>query len=272
MDKTNSTFTGYPIFQPSHQELKDSRLRGALMLATVIILHGAIAFELVNAPKDEPKKTPQIMEVAMVTIPKPKPPPPEPPKPEIKPPELPKPVVKKEVVKPKPIPIVKPEPVKKITPPKPVLQPKILTTASENAEVSIPKFEAAPTFTPAVPVQTVSKAVSKPAETAPESHNENSSASSGGSCENCDGIEKRLQRRYARRNFAGSVSFTFTIGEDGKVQNATLKNAEPADMFDDDVLSEIKESLMEMEFEPKIVNGKAVSFKGNKTIKFQPSK
>jgi len=269
MDKTNSTFTGFPIFEPSKQELKNARLRGGLMLVMVIALHSGVAFQLLNAPKDEPKKMPQIMEVAMVTIPKPKPPP-EPPKPEIKPPEPPKPVVKKEVVKPKPIPIVKPVPVKHITPPKPVLQPKILTTASENAEVSIPKFEAAPTFTPAVPVQTVAKTVSKPVETS--SASSESSASSGGSCENCDGIEKRLQRRYARRNFAGSVSFTFTIGEDGKVQNATLKNAEPADMFDDDVLSEIKESLMEMEFEPKIVNGKAVSFKGNKTIKFQPSK
>jgi TonB family protein len=264
MDKTNSTFTGYPIFQPSQQELKNSRFRGGLILATVVILHGVCAFELANVPKDAPKKLPQIMEVAMVTLPKP-----EPPKPEIKPPEPPKPVVKKEIVKPKPI--VKPVPVKQITPPKPVLQPKILTTASENAETSIPKFEAAPTFTPAVPVQTVTKAVSKPVETSSAS-NENSSASSGGTCENCDSIEKRLQRRYARRNFAGSISFVFTIGEDGKVQNATVKNSEPADMFDDDVLSEVKESLMEMEFEPKIVNGKALSFKGNKTIKFQPPK
>jgi protein TonB len=265
MDKTNSTFTGYPIFEPSKQELKNARLRGGLMLATVIILHSAIAFQLANAPKDVPKKPPQILEVAMVTLPKP-----EPPKPEIQkpPPEPPKPVVKKEVIKPKPI--VKPVPVKKITPPKPVLQPKILTTASENAEVSIPKFEAAPVYTPSAPVQTVAKAVSKPVESASASNE--SSASSGGSCENCSGIEKRLQRRYARRNFSGSVSFTFTIGEDGKVQNATLKNAEPADMFDEDVISEIKDSLMEMEFEPKIVNGKAVSFKGNKTIKFQPSK
>lgn len=262
MDKTNSTFTGYPIFQPSKQELKNSRFRGGLMLTAVVILHSAIAFELVNAPKDEPKKTPQIMEVAMVTIPKPKPPP-EPPKPEIKPPEPPKPMVKKEVVK--------PEPVKKITPPKPVLQPKILTTASENADVSIPKFEAAPVYTPPVPVQTVAKAASKPVETSSAS-NESSSASSGGTCENCDSIEKRLQRRYARRNFSGSVSFIFTIGEEGKVQNATVKNTEPADMFDEEVISEIKESLMEMEFEPKIVNGKAISFKGNKTIKFQPSK
>ena len=266
MDKTNSTFTGYPIFEPSQKELKNSRFRGGLMLAMVIILHSTIAFQLANAPKDVPKKSPQIMEVAMVTLPKP-----EPPKPEIQkpPPEPPKPVVKKEVVKPKPI--VKPVPVKKITPPKPVLQPKILTTTSENAEVSIPKFEAAPVYTPPVPVQTVAKTVSKPVETASAS-NESSSASSGGSCENCSSIEKRLQRRYARRNFSGSVSFTFTIGEDGKVQNATVKNAEPADMFDEDVISEIKDSLMEMEFEPKIVGGKAVSFKGNKTIKFQPSK
>jgi TonB family protein len=261
MDETNMTFTGYPIFQPSNQELKYCRLRGALILVIVIILHAAIAFELVNAPKDEPKKMPQIMEVAMVTIPKP-----------MQSPEPPKPVVKKENVKPKPIPIVKPVPVKHITQPKPVSQPKMLTTASENAEISIPKFEAAPTFTPAVPIPTVANVVGKPAETASESHNENSSASSGGSCENCDSIEKRLQRRYARRNFAGSVSFTFTISEDGKVQNATLKNSEPADMFDDDVISEIKESLMEMEFEPKIANGKVVSFKGSKTIKFQPSK
>ncbi len=262
MDKTNSTFTGYPIFQPSKQELKNSRFRSGLILTAVVILHSAIAFELANAPKDEPKKTPQIMEVAMVTIPKPKPPP-EPPKPEIKPPEPPKPVVKKEVVK--------PQPMKKITPPKPVLQPKILTTASENADVSIPKFEAAPVYTPPVPVQTVAKAANKPIETS-SANNESSSTSSGGTCENCDSIEKRLQRRYARRNFSGSVSFTFTIGEEGTVQNATVKNTEPADMFDEEVISEIKESLMEMEFEPKIVNGKAISFKGNKTIKFQPSK
>lgn len=259
MDKTNSTFTGYPIFEPSKQELKNARFRGGLMLAAVIILHSIIAFELVNGSKDVSKKPLQIMEVAMVTLPKP-----EPPKPEIKPPEPPKPVVKKEVVKP----IVKPVPVKKITPPKPVLQPKILTTASENAEVSIPKFEAAPVYTPPAPVQTVSQPVAQPiASTSNES-----SVSSGGNCENCDSIEKRLQRRYARRNFSGSVSFVFTISEDGKVQNATLKNAEPADMFDDDTIAEIKESLMEMEFEPKITNGKAISFKGTKTIKFQPFK
>ena len=261
MDATNATFTGYPVFEPSKQELKKSRFRATFMLAVVVALHSVMAFHLLNAPNDAPKKPLKIMEVAMVTIPKP-----EPPKPEIQkpPPEPPKPVVKKEIVKPKPI--VKPVPVKKITPPKPVLQPKILTTVSENAQVSIPKFEAAPVYTPPAPVQTVAKTVSKPVES-----NE-SSTSSGGSCENCSSIEKRLQRRYARRNFSGSVSFTFTIGEDGKVQNATLKNAEPADMFDEDVISEIKESLMEMEFEPKIVNGKSVSFKGNKTIKFQPSK
>jgi len=265
MDATNTTFTGYPVFEPSKQELKKSRWRSAIIFAVVVVLHGTITIELLNAPKDAPKKPPQIMEVAMVTLPKPKPP--EPPKPEIKPPEPPKPVVKKEVVKPKPI--VKPEPVKKITPSKPVLQPKILTTASENAEVSIPKFEAAPVYTPPAPIQTVAKAVAQP--TTASTSNE-SSESSGGTCENCDSIEKRLQRRYARRNFSGSVSFTFTIGEDGTVKNAIFKNAQPIDMFDDEIISEIKESLMEMEFEPKIVNGKAVSFKGNKTIKFQSVK
>ena len=261
MDATNTTFTGYPIFEPAKQELKNARFHGGLMLVAVIILHSIIAFELLNAPKDIPKKPPQIMDVAMVTLPKP-----EPPKPDIQPPQPPKPVVKKEVVKPKPI--VKPEPVKKITPPKPVLQPKILTTTSENAEVSIPKFEAAPVYTPPAPVQTVSQPVTQPIASA----SNESSMSSGGNCENCDSIEKRLQRRYTRRNFSGSVSFIFTISEEGKVQQATFKNAEPADLFEDDTIAEIKDSLMEMEFSPKIVNGKAVSFKGTKTIKFQPFK
>jgi len=255
------------VFASRNNKCKKPRRIATILFIFVVALHGVLAFHLLSSSKDTPKKSPVIMEVAMIVLPKP-----EPPKPIIKePPPVPpvvKPVVKTEIVKPKPI--VKPVPVKQITPPKPVLQPKILTTVSENAEVSIPKFKAAPTFTPAAPVQTVAKAVSKPTETTSESNE--SSASSGGTCENCDSIEKRLQRRYARRNFAGSVSFTFTIAEDGKVQNATVKNAEPADMFDDDVLSEVKESLMEMEFEPKIVNGKAVSFKGNKTIKFQPPK
>jgi TonB family protein len=250
------------VFASSKSEREKSRGIATLFFAIVIALHSSVAFQLLTA-KSEPKKPPMMMEVAMVVLPKP-----EPPKPIIKePPPAPpvvKPVVKKEIVKPKSI--VKPVPVKQITPPKPVLQPKILTTASENAAASIPKFEAAPVYSPPAPVQTVAKTVSKPVET---SESNESSASSGGTCENCDGIEKRLQRRYARRNFAGSISFTFMIGEDGKVQNATVKSSEPADMFDTDVLSEIKESLMEMEFEPKIVNGKAVSFKGNKTIKFQ---
>ncbi|MEI7839402.1 MAG: TonB family protein [Methylococcaceae bacterium] len=267
MTAINMTSSSDFVFAARNNKCKKPRQIATLLFVLVVTLHGVLTFHLLTSSKDAPKKSPVIMEIAMVTLPKP-----EPPKPIIKEPPPPlsvaKPVVKKEIVKPKPI--VKPVPVKQITPPKPVLQPKILTTVSENAEVSIPKFKAAPTFTPAAPVQTVAKAVSKPTETTSESNE--SSASSGGTCENCDSIEKRLQRRYARRNFAGSVSFTFTIAEDGKVQNATVKNAEPADMFDDDVLSEVKESLMEMEFEPKIVNGKAVSFKGNKTIKFQPPK
>ncbi|GDX83994.1 hypothetical protein LBMAG43_00360 [Methylococcaceae bacterium] len=257
MDATKTTFTGYPIFEPSKQELEKSRWRGALMLGIVVTLHTVLTLYLLNSSENEPKKSPTIMAVEMLTLPKPI----------LKeqPLLLPavKPVVKKEIVKPQPI--VKPVPVKQITPPKPVLQPRILTTAPENAQVSIPKFETAPNFTPAVPAQTVTKTV----ETSSTSNE--ISASSGGTCENCGSIEKRLQRRYARRNFTGLVSFIFIINENGKVQNASVKSSEPLDMFDEDVISEIKESLIEMEFVPKTVNGKAVSFKGAKTIKFQPS-
>lgn len=258
--------TSVSIFESPHFSSTHNvgKIRG-LVLILVAALHFVVAIWLLQPVEPTPKKPPQVIEVVMLKKP-------EPVKvvPEVKEPP-PAPVLKKEpikpVIKPKPVVVKPPEPVKKVAPPKPIAQPKVLTTVSETAETSIPKFESAPVSEiapPSPPI--VTKAAAKPVETSGRGQEE---ATSGGDCGNCSSIEKRLQRRYARRNFSGSISFIFTIGENGMVRDATVKNTEPADMFDAEILSEVRESLMEMEFEPKIVNGKAVSFNGTKTIKFQ---
>jgi outer membrane biosynthesis protein TonB len=247
-------------FRPTHSV---GKMRG-LVLILVAALHFVVAIWLLQPVEPTPKKPPQVIEV--VVLKKPEPVKVEPVK---EPP--PAPVMKKEPIKPiekpKPIVVKPPEPVKKVAPPKPIAQPKVLTTVAENAETNIPKFESAPVAevaSPSSPV--VTKTTAKPVEVSGRGQEE---ATSGGNCGNCSSIEKQLQRRYARRNFSGSISFVFTIGENGMVRDASIKNTEPADMFDAEILSEVRESLMEMEFEPKIVNGKAVSFNGTKTIKFQ---
>lgn len=255
MQTFKTTLTHPSIFQLSKKERQHARMNWFAVLAVVVAAHCAITFKLLTMSKTISKKSPVVMDVAMVTIPKP-----EPVKPVIK--EPPPPVVKSEVKKT----TIKQMPIKQIVQPKPVAQPKLLTTTNDTGQVSTPKVEAAPIFTPAAPIQTATKNVTNPVESL--STNE-SVGSSGGDCENCASIEKRLQRKYASRNFSGSISFIFTIDGEGKVRSAKLKKSEPADMFDEDVISTIKENLMEMEFSPKIINGKAVDFEGSKTIKFQ---
>jgi outer membrane biosynthesis protein TonB len=66
----------------------------------------------------------------------------------------------------------------------------------------------------------------------------------------------------------GAVTFILSINENGEVIDANIKNTEPDNVFDEDFLAEIKEIVMEMKFTPKIVNDKAVRFKGTKTFKF----
>jgi outer membrane biosynthesis protein TonB len=162
-----------------------------------------------------------------------------------------------------------PEPVKKVTPPKPVAQPKILTSASENAETSIPKVDTTSLPTQTMPTPNVTKSVSKPAEFDTQS---TGNSSTGGECDNCQNIERRLKRKNERWRLEGAVTFTLSIDEKGQVNDVNVKNTEPDNVFDADLLAEIKEIVMEMEFTPKIVNDKAIGFKGTKTFKFQIQK
>ncbi len=248
-------------FRPTHNV---GRIRG-FVLVIVAALHFSAAIWLLQPIIPAAKKQPKVIEIVMLpkakTIIEPiKEPPPAP-------------VVKKEPIKPviKPQPtLVKPVTVKKVTPQKIITQPKVVTTVAENTELSIPKYESTPipqaVEIPIAANPPVTKSIAKPTETSGHGKEE---AISGGNCENCSSIENRLKRRYARRNFAGSISFLIAVDVSGKVQRISVKNVEPTDVFDEDTQNEIKESLMEMEFEPKTVNGKAISFDGTKTIRFQ---
>ena len=256
--------TSSPLFAASNlrQKTFSMKVRG-LFLFLVIVLHVSVGTWIINATQSPQKMAPKVIEVVML-------PPPEKPKviPE-KPPAPP--VVKKEPVKPvvKPATVKPPEPVKKITPPKPVAQPKILTSASDNAETSIPKADTTSVPTQTIPSPAVTKSAAKPAEVATQS---NSDSISGGECDNCQNIERRLKRKNERWRLEGAITFTLSINENGQVQDANVKNTEPDNVFDADLLAEIKEIIIEMEFTPKIVNDKAVSFKGTKTFKFQTQK
>jgi hypothetical protein len=78
----------------------------------------------------------------------------------------------------------------------------------------------------------------------------------------------RLVRSESININEGAVTFILSINENGEVIDANIKNTEPDNVFDEDFLAEIKEIVMEMKFTPKIVNDKAVRFKGTKTFKF----
>lgn len=250
--------TSLPLFTllPSHQQSLNRKIRGVL-LCLVLVLHVCIAQWLINATHSPRKAPPKVIEVAMLALPE---------KPKIPPPPAP-PVVKKEPVKP----VVKPpQPVKKITLPKrvqPVATPKLLTSASENAPTSAPQVEAPPAPTPPAPV--MAKAPEKPTETVAQSHGD---SISGGECDNCQSIERRLKRKNDRWRFEGAVTFVLSIDENGQIQDANVKNTQPEGVFDEQSLAEIKEIVMEMAFTPKIVNDHPVAFKGTKIVKFQIQK
>jgi outer membrane biosynthesis protein TonB len=256
--------TSSPLFAASNlrQKTFSMKVRG-LFLFLVLGLHFGVGSWIIHATQSPQKMAPKVIEVVMLPpIEKPKVLPEKPPAP---------PVVKKEPVKPvvKPATVKPPEPVKKVTPPKPVAQPKILTSASENAETSISKVDTTSVLTQTMPTPNVTKSVSKPAEFDTQS---TGNSSTGGECDNCQNIERRLKRKNERWRLEGAVTFTLSIDEKGQVNDVNVKNTEPDNVFDADLLAEIKEIVMEMEFTPKIVNDKAIGFKGTKTFKFQIQK
>lgn len=246
-----------PNFRPTSN---NGRMRGLVFLL-IATLHVSGAIWLLSSHATPPKKPQQIIEVVMLPAPKPVQAEPvkEPP---------PAPVVKQEpikpVVKPKPVVVKPPEPVKKVSPPKPVAQPKILTTASENAEISIPKFESAPIVeTAPAPPPPVAKAVATPVETSGHGQDDSKSVTSG--VVPIVRVPPKYPPRAASRHIEGWVKVEFTITKEGEVTDAVVVNAEPADIFDDAALS----AIIQWEFKAKIVNGTAVTQRATQTLQFK---
>ena len=245
--------------QTINPKLRDNAAQmktGALII--VVCLHLTIALHLSMTSNIATKK-PILMEVAMVTIPKP-----EPPKPVAKEPPPPSPPeVKKEVVKPKPI-VKPPEPLKKVAPVKPVVQPKVQTTESEKAVESIPKFEAAP-IAPA-PVENAAPPPSKAAqhvEAIGQGQDDSKTVVSG--VIPISRVEPRYPPRAAARHLEGWVKVEFTILPDGHVSEAEVKAAQPEGTFDEAAL----DAIQEWKFKAKIVNGSAVKQRAVQTLQFK---
>lgn len=247
------------IFESAHFHSTHNigRMR-ALLLLFVASLHFMGAIWLLQPSAPPAKKPLKVIEVMM--LPKPEPVKVEPPK---EPP--PAPAVKKEPIKPivKPKPVIKPpEPVKKIAPPKPIAQPKVLTTASESAEVSIPKFEATPLAPPAPAPAPVVKTVAKPIETS--GHGEDDNKVTSGVVPIVR-VPPKYPPRAASRHIEGWVRVEFTITPDGEVEDAVVKSAEPDEIFDDAALN----AIAKWEFKAKIVNGVAVKQRAVQTLQFK---
>ncbi len=247
------------IFESVHSRSIENigRVR-ILVLFFVATLHILTTIWLLKSTQPPTKKAPQIIEVVMLKQPEPVKVVPI----EKKPP--PAPVVTKEpikpVVKPKFVTVKQPEPVKKITQPKPVLQPKIVTTVSENVETSIPKFESAPA-TETLPSPPITNAFAKPVGTS--GRGQDDSKSTGVECIKCD--PPVYPARLKSRHIEGWVKIEFTITPEGEVTDAAVIEAEPVDVFDEIVLSKVES----WQLKPKIVNGIAVKQRATKTLQFK---
>lgn len=280
MSATNTISSNSFIFAPK-KTCKKSRRMATLLFALAMVLHGSIALHFLTSSKNEPKKPPMIMEVSMVTIPKP-----EPPKPEIKepppPPPVVKPVAKKEIAKVKPIikpnAPVKKEIVKKIAAaPLPTHQ-KLLESQNPQVEEKIQQYEVAPEVTTQPPAPAIAPKVNEGSKEVNQQSKEQKIADNGNSeevssgvvCINCKKIESKLKERYGYLHGI-TIIFLLEIDETGTVKNVSVKDKKieaEADELDEDTLASIKERFMSMEFEPKTTNGKAVSSTAIQQIKF----
>lgn len=238
-------------------------LKRAISLLLVVGLHLGVFWWLLQQVAPVPVAKPMIMEVTMLTPPKPVPVLKEPPPPPPKAIEKPKPIVK---------PVVKPV-VQKPIPPKP-LAPKVLTqpqtpvvTKEDFTVPAEPKTEPVKTPPPVVP--------SSPAPSAPAQPSKNSQSSEGNGPSDSKTVVSgvvplvrvppKYPARAMSRHIEGWVKIEFTITTSGTVENPKVVAAEPPDIFDDAALS----AISEWEFKEKMVNGKAVEQRAVQTLQFK---
>ncbi len=241
-------------------------IKRAVSLILVVGLHLWVLGWLLQQVAPAPVAKPLIMEVTMLTPPKPvpvikEPPPPPPPPPKAI--EKPKPVVK---------PVVKP-PIQKPVPPKPVA-PKVLaqpqTPVVTKEDFTIPDQPKAEPVKAPPPVVTA-----PPAPAAPAPSTKSSQSSEGEGPSNSKTVVSgvvplvrvppKYPARAMSRHIEGWVKIEFTITTSGTVENPKVVAAEPPDIFDDAALN----AISEWEFKEKMVNGKAVEQRAVQTLQFK---
>ena len=236
-------------FNLEAQQKKSQRV-ASLVLASVIMLHGALAWYILKAPKVEHNVPVVIMEVAMI----------QKFNSATKPAEPVAPPVKKEPVKPKPV--VKPKPIKK---PDVVKKP---TPKPPEIKEAIP----VPQVTPSVavtsaPSTTTSSAATNTAEKTPKSIGRSSDSSQNvvSSVIPLFRVPPKYPSYAASQHIEGWVKVEFTVQTDGSVDDAVVVSSEPDDIFDAAALTAINK----WEFKEKIVNGVAVTQRAVQKLQFK---
>jgi periplasmic protein TonB len=239
----------------------------AISLGVAFLLHFSVEQWLKHqtAPIHPPKSV--IIEVAMVTPPKPV----IPPEPVIKePPRKPKPLPPKKQAKPPPPkvkPIVLPKPVVPKAPP-----PKVLAQPAKPTE--LPKEAFTVPDAPINPSPVIAPSTAKPVVAAPSPNkaqsnamtsDRNSSNSSSSGVVVLSRVSPKYPARALSRHIEGWVKIEFTVTPSGDVSDPSVVAAEPEDIFDDAALT----AIQKWRFKEKIVNGKAVSQKAVQTLKFK---
>jgi periplasmic protein TonB len=242
-----------------NQGKSPSKQRDMLLLLSAtlcsVILHGLIAYNWQPPAAEElTAKAPLVVEVTMVTLPPPKP------LPVVKSLEPPKP----KVVKPKQPDKPKPKIPPKVKPPEPKAPPKVMQktfieSAPEIKSAKPTTYTPVPVFAPPVKPKPGPIATAKSGA----SNNQSSGASSGVVA--LSRVKPKYPARALSRRIEGYVTIQFTVNASGSVENATVSNAVPPDIFNESALSAIRQ----WKFKQKIVNGVAVSQRAVQTLKFK---
>ncbi len=239
----------------------DHRYIAGLLAVVAIILHFWVVILLLQPSDAEKKPIPmKIMEVALLTEPRPKVEtmPSAPPKPALPPPKKvqpPKPLPKKKEIKP---PVKQKETVihkegeiekPKIVTKEAITAPPVLTNpfAKTDAPVSKPQAQAA----------------KKPATNASDGGNSNKGSNSG--VKLLVKVEPTFPARALSRHIEGWVKVEFTVTPSGTVSDASVVGASPSGIFEEAALNNIKK----WKFKPKISNGNPVSQRAVQVIAFK---
>lgn len=230
-----------------------------LLAVLVLLVHlWVVVLLLQPTGKDNVAKPIKVMEVALVTEPKPEP------KKEAEPPATPKAAPAK-IVPPKKKPVT--PPIKKKVPniPKQVERPKIKEQKVGVEQIPVP-VQATPTEALQKPQKSMPtlQSVAAPMPVAKPGNGKGKSQGVNSGVVELGCPKPKYPMRAMSRHIEGSVKIELTIGTTGSVTEAQVVSAQPPGIFDEVAL----DAARKCKFKPKIVNGTPVQLKIPKPFRF----